>query len=246
MALWDLCFFWGLLNANIKTHPLSSSISMRSRRCIYWRGGVPGNGRLYGFHICLPSHYRPLHPMWLHCCLTGSHTVTPPSFPLHLHRHGNSSHRGGEPVHRKLGVWQDKTERSSDTVPRQPVRAAQNNKTEQCVRKGTCWYECNGHISCVTLYSPIDCKHLSTIWATSTVTFLQLLREWHYLSIWLPAVFTVRLASTYFTIILQNADRKMCGCRPISYYALWVSTSACADNVLLRQLYGPRKWLWNP
>lgn len=56
--------------------------------------------------------------------------LSPPSsvlLLLHLHRHGSSSHRG-DPLHRKLQAWQDKIQRSSDTVPWQPVRAAENNK----------------------------------------------------------------------------------------------------------------------
>lgn len=86
--------------------------------------------------------------------LAGERAVTPPRHPplllLHLHRHGNSSHRG-ELAHRKLGVWQDKTLCSSDTVPWQPVRAAENDKKNK-----TCRYEC----SSVLLHSPADCKRL--------------------------------------------------------------------------------------
>lgn len=54
MALWNLYFCWGLLNTNIKTHPLSCW--MWNVRCICWGGGVPGNGGLRMFYICFPSH----------------------------------------------------------------------------------------------------------------------------------------------------------------------------------------------
>lgn len=82
IAWQNLYFYWAFLNANMKTHPLFCWMSMWNARCICWVGGIRGDGGLHMFHICLHSHYRTLHLVWLHCCLSGSHAVTPTPPPL--------------------------------------------------------------------------------------------------------------------------------------------------------------------
>lgn len=158
--------------------------------------------------------------------LSLSHTHTLLLF--HLHRHGNSSHRG-EPVHRKLGVWQDKPQRSSDTVPWQPARTVENDKKKKSVGKGTCWWDHNGHSGTSTLSHSLDCECSETNQAHSTyfpVTHISII----YL------VASVQTGKSFFKTLPGR-----CAAKAYLTERYGVSTSACADKVLLKQLSQTRE-----
>lgn len=153
---------------------------------------------------------RPLHCVWLHCCLSRgrAHKQTALFIFVSIVMRTAAAVRWGEPNCRKLGVWRDKTQHLSDTVPWQPVRAEVDEK----------------HKSSKSYITSALSNHA---FKTNPV----LTPNWYMrLSIQLPS------AQTWWqvNISLQSATRKMCDCRSISKPALWVSTSPCPDKVLLK------------
>lgn len=120
MILQNVYFRSSFLNPNVKTHPES--------QCDMWAAFAEEVVLLaIEASICWAFVYsviRGLSTLPDYTVVLGDahqHTTLFSSF--HLQPHGHSSHRrerGGR-VHRKLGVWQDKTQHSSDIVSRQPV-----------------------------------------------------------------------------------------------------------------------------
>lgn len=159
--------------------------------------------------------------MWLQCCLSGSCIVTPRPLPffLHLHRHRNSSHRG-EQVHRKLGVWQDKTHCWSDTVSWQPLRAADDDQ-----KKGVI----GGRVPSELL---IDCRNLKTNRATNILAILIYIYVTLSIHLLLPAGECVAAESMFHYQSLKHWQEDVTA--GLSHIALYRFSHQC---VLIKSYY---------
>lgn len=165
--------------------------------------------RLHVLCVCFSNHYSPLHLVWPHCCLSRGSTHKHTALFIFI-----SIVTGGELNHRKLGVWQDKTQHLSDSS------LATHTSSKKKKYKKLC------QISFVQSHFPSAPRQTRDPAGTYQKLVCKI--------IYLVAFSTDLTSSQYFTTVVQSTARKMCDCRPISQPALWVSTSPCSDKVLLK------------